>query len=178
MSHLTMSDLYVPEGVTVMFSGKNILIKGKFGELKSKVHDDINVDYQDNYLIFSSSKKRVNSRSLIGTTRSLLNNMLIGVTNRFRKTLQLVGIGYRFFIKKDNVVDLFLGFSHVIHYKLPEGISIKSSVQNEIIVIGIDKHLVGKTASDIRSCRPPERYKGKGIRYLNEVVLIKEAKKK
>ncbi|MCR3755008.1 MAG: 50S ribosomal subunit protein L6 [Candidatus Westeberhardia cardiocondylae] len=177
MSHLTKSNLFVPSDIKVIMCNKKIIVKGKYGELKIKIHNSVNVDYNNNYFVFSGKSGNCYSRSLIGTTRSILRNMLIGVSNYFYKTLQLVGVGYRVLLK-DRIIVLHVGFSHSINYSLPEGIIAKCTNQNEIMLQGIDKQLVGQVAADLRSYRIPECYKGKGIRYLNEIVLIKEAKKK
>ncbi|MCR3754666.1 MAG: 50S ribosomal subunit protein L6 [Candidatus Westeberhardia cardiocondylae] len=177
MSHLTKSSLFVPPNIKVVLYDKKILIRGKFGELMIVIHNAVNVKYVNSSFIFSQNKGYYNSRALIGTTRALLSNMLIGVMKGFTRSLQLVGVGYRV-ILKEGILSLFVGFSHVVNYVLPQGIVAKCPNQNEIILIGADKQLVGQVAADLRSLRIPERYKGKGIRYVHEIILLKDAKKK
>ncbi|CUX95717.1 50S ribosomal protein L6 [Candidatus Mikella endobia] len=178
MSRVAKTPIKIPAGVEITFQGKNILIKGNKGELIGTINEYINVQYDNNQLFFAPNRKTdTNSWAIAGTTRALINGMVIGVTHGFIKKLQLVGVGYRVTIK-DNIVNLSLGFSHLINYNLPVGITAECPIQTEIIIKGANKQLVGQVAADLRNFRRPEPYKGKGIRYADEIVRIKETKKK
>lgn len=176
MSRIAKIPIIIPNDVRIKINNQNILIQGNNGQLSYNIHKDINIQYIYNKLIVTPQNNN-NNWSLAGTTRALLNNMVFGVTNGFSKKLLLVGIGYRVTIK-DNIIILALGFSHLIYHKLPIGIVATSVNQNEITLTGVDKQLVGQLAADIRAYRSPEIYKGKGIRYAEEIIRIKETKKK
>ncbi|CUX97087.1 50S ribosomal protein L6 [Candidatus Hoaglandella endobia] len=177
MSRVAKVPIAISVGIDVKINGQIISIKGKKGELTRTIHEAVDVQHINNKLIFTPREGHANGWLLAGTTRSLLNSMLIGVTNGFTKKLSLVGVGYRATIK-NNVVNLSLGFSHSIDHKLPAGVTAECFNQTEIVLKGSDKQLVGQVAADLRAYRRPNPYKGKGIRYADEVVYTKEAKKK
>jgi large subunit ribosomal protein L6 len=167
----------IPTGVEVLLNGRDISIKGSKGSLDLTIHDLVEIKQEDNLLLFSAANNGKKSNALAGTFRSLVNNMILGVSNGFEKALQLQGVGYRA-QSQGKKLNLTLGFSHPIEYSIPEGIEIETPSQTEVLVKGIDKQLVGQVSAEIRAFRPPEPYKGKGVRYVNEYVKRKEAKKK
>ncbi|CAJ0991558.1 50S ribosomal protein L6 [Sodalis praecaptivus] len=177
MSRVAKAPVVIPAGVEVKLNGQDISIKGKNGELTRTIHEAVDVQHADNQLTFAPREGHDNGWALAGTTRALLNGMVIGVTNGFTKKLQLVGVGYRAAVK-GNVVNLSLGFSHPIDHQLPAGITAECPSQTEIVLKGADKQTIGQVAADLRAYRRPEPYKGKGVRYADEVVRTKEAKKK
>ncbi|GAA3595297.1 MAG: 50S ribosomal protein L6 [Gibbsiella quercinecans] len=177
MSRVAKAPVVIPAGVEVKLNGQVISIKGKNGELTRTVHDAVEVKQEANALTFAPREGFANAWALAGTTRALLNAMVIGVTEGFSRKLQLVGVGYRAAVK-GNVVNLALGFSHPIDHQLPAGITAECPSQTEIVLKGADKQAVGQVAAEIRAYRRPEPYKGKGVRYADEVVRTKEAKKK
>ncbi|WP_395496499.1 50S ribosomal protein L6 [Arsenophonus endosymbiont of Lipoptena cervi] len=177
MSRIAKIPVSIPDDVEVTLNGQEIIIKGKNGTLNRTVSKAVKIKYFNNQLIFIPRKEFYNSRAQAGTARSLLNSMVIGVTKGFIKKLLLIGVGYRATIK-DDVINLSLGFSHIINYKLPKGIIAKCPSQTEIVLEGLDKQVIGQVAAELRSYRVPEPYKGKGIRYEDEVVRNKESKKK
>jgi large subunit ribosomal protein L6 len=174
MSRVAKNPIKVPTGVDINISGSQLNVKGPKGNLELNLYPGISFDVNDGeYLVKSDDEKDV---SMAGTFRALVNNMVIGVSTGFQKKLQLVGVGYRAQIQ-GNKLNLALGFSHPIEYAAPEGIKLEAPSQTEIIVSGCDKQKVGQVAAEIRSYRPPEPYKGKGVRYADERVVRKEAKK-
>lgn len=177
MSRVAKAPVVIPAGVEVKLNDQVISIKGKNGELTRTINDAVEVKYADNALTFGPRDGFVDGWAQAGTARALLNSMVIGVTEGFTKKLQLVGVGYRAAVKGD-VVNLSLGFSHPIDHKLPAGITAECTSQTEIMLKGADKQLIGQVAAELRAYRRPEPYKGKGVRYADEVVRIKEAKKK
>jgi len=177
MSRVANQPVEIPAGVEVKLSAGQILVKGGKGQLQMPVHSAVEVKQKENVLTFSARDGSKLSHAMSGTTRALVNNMVTGVTNGFEKKLQLVGVGYRAQCKGKTVV-LSLGFSHSVEYKLPSGVTAEAPSQTELLVKGIDKQLVGQVAAEIRDFRRPEPYKGKGVRYANERVRRKEAKKK
>lgn len=177
MSRIAKIPVVIPAEVEVKLNGQDISIKGRNGVLNRTIHDSVNVQLTDNQLTFAPRKGYANGWALAGTTRSLLNGMVIGVTDGFTKKLQLVGVGYRAAVK-GNVVNLSLGFSHSIYHQLPAGITVECPSQTEIVLKGADKQIIGQVAADLRAYRRPDPYKGKGVRYADEVVYTKEAKKK
>jgi len=177
MSRIAKSPVELPAGVEFKNSNGELTIKGKNGELTSELFECVNVELNDNVLSFSPKDTSKKSVALTGTQRSIINNMVVGVTTGFEKKLELRGVGYRTQVKGKSL-NLTLGFSHPVNYDIPEGITIETPSQTEITVKGCDKQLVGQVAADIRDYRSPEPYKGKGIRYLGEHVVMKEAKKK
>jgi large subunit ribosomal protein L6 len=176
MSRIAKAPITVPAGVEVTVNGQDIKVKGKNGELTRTINAAVEVSLNDN-VITTAPREVVNAWAQAGTARALINNMIIGANEGFEKKLQLVGVGYRAAVK-GKVLDLTLGFSHPVNFEIPEGITIEAPSQTEIVVKGADKQLVGQTAANIRSYREPEPYKGKGVRYADEYVRRKEAKKK
>lgn len=177
MSRIANKPVEIPSGVEVKVNGQSIAFKGKNGELALDVNDKVNVKQEDNALLFSGKENVDNSVAMAGTMRSLANNMVIGVNSGYEKKLELVGVGYRASVQ-GNKLDLTLGFSHPVKYDIPADIKIETPSQTEIIVRGADKQKVGQVSADIRAFRPPEPYKGKGVRYSDERVVRKDAKKK
>lgn len=177
MSRVANSPVSLPSGVEATINGQNVKIKGSKGTLEFDVHSLVEVAQQDGALVIKARNESKPSRSLSGTTRALLNNMVIGVSAGFERKLQLVGVGYRAQLQGKKL-NLSLGFSHPVEYEAPEGITFEAPSQTEIVIKGIDKQVVGQVAAEIRSFRPPEPYKGKGVRYSDENVRRKEAKKK
>lgn len=177
MSRIAKAPVFIPAGVEVKRNGKDISIKGKNGELLRNINEAVDIQHADNQITFSPREGYANGWAIAGTTRALLHNMVIGVTDGFTKKLELVGVGYRATVKR-NVVNLSLGFSHPINHQLPEGITAECPSQTEIVLKGADKQTVGQVAADLRAYRRPEPYKGKGVRYADEVLRTKEAKKK
>ncbi len=175
MSRVAKSPVLVPAGVEVKLDGNSMSIKGGKGTLSINIHETVGVQVQDGVVTFDV--KDGSSWAHAGTARALVNNMVVGVTKGFEKKLELVGVGYRA-KAAGKVLNLTLGFSHPIDYELPEGVVAETPSQTEIVLRAADKQLLGQAAAEIRSFRPPEPYKGKGIRYSDERVLRKEAKKK
>ena len=177
MSRIANKPVEILSGVEVNISGQTITVKGKQGTLSMDLHDTVSVNQEEGVLKFSANDDSKGSVAMTGTMRSLANNMVTGVAEGFSKQLQLIGVGYRAQVQ-GNVLDLSLGFSHPVKYAIPEGISIECPSQTEITVKGADKQKVGQVCAEIRDYRPPEPYKGKGVRYADERVIRKEAKKK
>lgn len=175
MSRVAKSPVEIPNGVSVTLNGQFLSVKGSVGKLDLNIHDDIEVIHEANVLRFAPKQK--DNWAMAGTTRALASNMVTGVSVGYQKTLELIGVGYRA-KAAGNVVNLTLGFSHPIDYSLPEGVSAETPTQTTIVIKGVDKQVVGQVASEIRGFRPPEPYKGKGVRYAGEQVHRKEAKKK
>ncbi len=177
MSRVANSPVSIPSGVTVTLNGQEITVKGSKGELKNSVHSAVEVKQDDNVLTFTPREGVADARAFAGTMRSIVNNMVVGVSDGFEKKLQLVGVGYRA-QAKGKTLSLTLGFSHPVDYEVPEGITIETPSNTDVVVKGADKQLVGQVAANIRAYRPPEPYKGKGVRYVDEYIRRKEAKKK
>ena len=175
MSRIGNSPITVPSGVEVKVDGHNITVKGPKGTLTRDVHKDISLEINENTIKVTRKDNEPKTRSLHGLTRTLINNMIIGVTQEFSKELQINGVGYRV-QKQGNDLNLTLGYSHPVIFEAPEGINFDVPNANTIIVRGIDKELVGQTAAVVRSKRPPEVYRGKGIKYADEVIRRKEGK--
>jgi len=175
MSRVANNPVQLPSGVEVKISGRGLSVKGGKGTLELSLVEGIQVSQDDNVLTIAYDSDKL--KAMAGTTRSLLNNMVFGVTEGWEKKLVLNGVGYRAKATGKSV-NLTVGLSHPVDYKLPEGVTAESPSQTEVIVKGIDKQAVGQAAAEIRSFRPPEPYKGKGIRYADEYVRRKEAKKK
>lgn len=177
MSRVAKSPIPVPKGVEVSVSGNLVKVKGGKGELSRVLHDLVSVSQNDEVLEVNVNGDSKEAWAQAGTARSLLHNMVIGVSDGFVKKLQLNGVGYRA-ESKGATLNLTLGFSHPVVYQVPQGVEITTPSQTEIIVTGVDKQIVGQAAANIRAFRPPEPYKGKGVRYSDENVRRKEAKKK
>ena len=177
MSRIANAPVEIPSGVEISLNGSEISVKGTKGTLTRTVHSDVEVTQEGTVLKTAARNAAKQTLALAGTTRALLNNMVIGVSQGFEKKLTLVGVGYRA-KAQGSKLDLTLGFSHPVAYPVPEGIKIETPSQTEIVVSGVDKQVVGQVAADIRAFRPPEPYKGKGVRYTDEHVVRKDAKKK
>ena len=176
MSRVAKNPVKLPQGVEIKLDGQALSVKGAKGTLELSLHPTVEVVQEDGELRFAARAGSPNM-AMAGTTRALVNNMVIGVSQGFERKLQLVGVGYKA-QAKGQVLNLALGYSHPIDYQLPEGVSAETPSQTDIIIKGIDKQLVGQVAAEIRDFRRPEPYKGKGVRYSDEVVRRKEAKKK
>ena len=177
MSRVAKSPVQLPKGVDIKQSGQGLTIKGGKGTLELQIHNSVEVKIEDNVLSFAARDGAQSSKALAGTMRALVNNMVTGVSEGFTKKLVLNGVGYRA-KATGKVLNLTLGFSHPIDYELPEGVSAETPSQTEIVLSCADKQLLGQAASEVRAFRPPEPYKGKGVRYADEYVRRKEAKKK
>jgi len=175
MSRVAKNPIQLPSGVEIKLDGSDLTVKGSKGTLALSIVDGVQVSQDDNVLTFSFSGDKF--KAMAGTTRSLVNNMVKGVSEGWEKKLVLNGVGYRAKVT-GNSVNLTVGLSHPVDYQLPEGVSAESPSQTEIVIKGIDKQAVGQAAAELRSFRPPEPYKGKGIRYADEHVRRKDAKKK
>jgi large subunit ribosomal protein L6 len=175
MSRIGRKPIQVPKGVDVKIEDKEVMIKGAKGTLKFGVLPFISVDIGDGQIHVSRAADEKRDRAAHGMTRAILNNMVIGVSQGFERVLEIIGVGYRAQMQGKNLV-LALGFSHPVEVSPPDGIELAVDGPTKIIVRGIDKQLVGQTAADIRAYRPPEPYKGKGIRYANEYVIRKAGK--
>ena len=172
-----LNPLDIPAGVEVNINNDVINVKGSKGAMEHKLHNSVEIKKDDNVLTLIPRENVPNSGAQAGTARSLLNSMIVGVTAGFEKKLELVGVGYRAKAEGKSV-NLTLGFSHPVNYALPEGITAETPSQTEIVIRGVDKQRVGQVAADIRAFRPPEPYKGKGVKYAGEHIVRKEAKKK
>jgi large subunit ribosomal protein L6 len=181
MSRIAKSPITIPDDVEVSQSGGVLTVKGKLGEMTMNVHSSVTINNTDNVLTFlpaeTTKDEERNAWAQAGTARANTFNLIKGVTEGWEKKLTLIGVGYRA-QAKGKVLNLTLGFSHPVNYNLPEGISVDTPSQTEVIVKGIDKQKVGQAAAEIRAFRPPEPYKGKGVRYTHEQVVRKAAKKK
>jgi len=176
MSRVGKSPIPVPDGVSIELSGRVVRVRGPQGKLERPIPGEITVRQEDSTLVVERPDDQRQNRALHGLTRSLVNNMVVGVTSGFTKELEIVGVGYRAVAKGPNQLELALGFSHPVNVEAPEGISFEVPIATRILVKGIDKELVGQVAANIRSIRKPEPYKGKGVRYAGERVLRKAGK--
>lgn len=177
MSRVAKSPVSLPKGVEASLSNGLLTIKSSKGSLELNVNEKVNVDIADGVLSVAAKTNEKFSRAMSGTVRSLIQNMVTGVTDGFEKKLELVGVGYRAQVK-GKILNLTLGFSHPVDFEIPEGISIEAPSQTQLVVKGINKQQVGQVAANIRAYREPEPYKGKGIKYADEIIRRKEAKKK
>ncbi|WP_295576950.1 50S ribosomal protein L6 [uncultured Lamprocystis sp.] len=177
MSRVAKAPITVPKGVMVEIAGQSVKVQGTKGSLEWTVHPTVSVQLADGVINVSPAAEQPQAWAMAGTTRAVLNNMVVGCGTGFTRKLTLVGVGYRAQAKGD-LLNLSLGFSHPVDYPVPGGIKIETPSQTEIIVSGADRQRVGQVAAEIRAYRPPEPYKGKGVRYADEDVLRKEAKKK
>ncbi|ADK17113.1 MULTISPECIES: 50S ribosomal protein L6 [Clostridium] len=176
MSRIGKLPIAIPSGVTFTVTPDNVVtVKGPKGQLVKAMRKDMNIAVEDNSIVVKRNNDEKESRALHGLTRALINNMVIGVTEGYAKTLELVGVGYRAQLQGKKLV-LNLGFSHPIEVEAVEGITFETPAPTKVIVKGIDKELVGDVSADIRNWRRPEPYKGKGIKYENEVIRRKEGK--
>jgi large subunit ribosomal protein L6 len=177
MSRVAKAPINVPAGVEISVSGQDVKVKGKVGELAINVNPAVEVVVSDNVVSTTPREGFADGWAQAGTARANINNMVTGVSAGFEKKLLLNGVGYRAAVKGD-VLNLSLGFSHPVEFKVPAGVTVEAPSQTEVVVKGASKHLVGQVAANIRKYREPEPYKGKGIRYSDENVRRKEAKKK
>lgn len=175
MSRIGRKPIQVPSGVTVNLNGNQIKIKGPKGDLEFSFHPNITVNYQDNLIEVSRPDDQKESRSLHGLTRALIQNMIKGVSEGYKKILDIVGVGYKAELKGNNLL-LSMGYSHSIYFIPPDGIKLETPTPTQIVITGINKQLVGQVAAKIRSFRKPEPYKGKGIKYSTEVIRRKAGK--
>ena len=171
-----LTPIAIPKGVDVSINGQDVNVKGSKGAMSHTMHRMVSVEKKDNELVFTPGSE-TGAIAQTGTVRSLLKSMMVGVSDGFEKKLELVGVGYRA-AAQGKTLNLTLGFSHPVNYAVPEGITIETPSQTEIVVKGTDKQKVGQVASEIRAFRPPEPYKGKGVKYAGEHIVRKEAKKK
>jgi large subunit ribosomal protein L6 len=175
MSRVAKNPVDLPSGVEVKMSGRNIQVKGPKGELSLNLHPTVDMVHEDNQIRLAASTGD-SAMAMAGTMRALVSNMVTGVSVGYEKKLTIVGVGYRA-QAQGNSLNLSLGFSHPVVYQIAKGVSVETPSQTEIVVSGTDKQLVGQTAAEIRRFRPPEPYKGKGVRYVDEQVRRKQAKK-
>ncbi|MBY0379273.1 MAG: 50S ribosomal protein L6 [Burkholderiales bacterium] len=177
LSRLAKLPLNIPAGVEVIVDGSNVKVKGSLGQMEFTFDDTVEIIKQDNVITLQTRAETKFAKALSGTIRAVVSNMINGVSKGFEKKLTILGVGYRAAVAGDNL-NLSLGYSHPVVFKAPKGIKIETPSQTEILIKGYDKQLVGQVAAEIRSYRAVEPYKGKGIRYANETVILKETKKK
>ena len=177
MSRVARKPVAIPAGVEVTLAADRIEMKGAKGRLQLALHPDVEVTREGDTLRCAPRGSGKRANAMAGTMRALIHNMVTGVTQGFEKRLTLVGVGYRA-QAQGQTLNLTLGFSHPVNYPVPEGITVETPSQTEVVVKGVDKQRVGQVAAEIRAFRPPEPYKGKGVRYADEQIVLKEAKKK
>ncbi|AWI75816.1 MAG: 50S ribosomal protein L6 [Betaproteobacteria bacterium HGW-Betaproteobacteria-13] len=177
MSRVAKNPVAIPSGVEVTISAAEIAVKGPLGVIRQALSSAVTVERDGDNLVCKAREGVVNAGAMSGTVRSLVNNMVTGVTKGFERKLNLVGVGYRAQAQGDKL-NLSLGFSHPVVHQLPAGVKAETPTQTEIVIKGIDKQQVGQVAAEVRAYRAPEPYKGKGVRYSDEVVVLKETKKK
>jgi large subunit ribosomal protein L6 len=177
MSRIAKFPVTLPKGVEATLAASAVSIKGPLGTLTQPLRSDVTVEKDGDTLLFKTLKETTEADAMSGTLRALVANMVLGVTKGFEKRLTLVGVGYRAQAQGDKL-NLSLGFSHPVVHAMPKGIKVETPSQTEIVIKGLDKQLVGQVAAEVRAYRSPEPYKGKGVRYSNEQVVLKETKKK
>ena len=177
MSRIAKAPIELPSGVDVSIAGQDVTVKGKNGMLSISLNNAVAVNQAENVLTFEPREGASDGWAQAGTARAIVNNMVTGVASGFEKTLTLIGVGYRAQVQGSSV-NLSLGFSHPVVYNLPQGVTAEAPSQTEIVLKSADRQLLGQVAAEIRALRPPEPYKGKGVRYSDEYVRRKEAKKK
>lgn len=177
MSRIAKSPIILPAGVDVKIDASDVIVSGSKGSLSKTLNDMVAITLSDGVVSVAPKGHEKNAWAQAGTARSIISNMVQGVSEGFEKKLLLVGVGYRA-QSQGKTLNLTLGFSHPVHHELPDGITVETPTQTEIIVKGVDKQVVGQVAAEIRGYRPPEPYKGKGVKYADEYILRKEAKKK
>ncbi|WP_313950663.1 50S ribosomal protein L6 [Accumulibacter sp.] len=177
MSRVAKKPIILPQGVAVEVSAEGVSVTGPLGTLQVAGHPAVGIEVADGVVQCKPVSGVAQANALSGTLRAVVANMVTGVSKGFERKLNLVGVGYRAQAQGD-VLNLTLGFSHPIAYKLPKGVTATTATQTEIVIKGIDRQQVGQVAAEVRAYRPPEPYKGKGVRYVDEVVVIKETKKK
>ncbi len=176
MSRIAKKPIEIPAGVEVKLDGKRIVVQGPKGSMALDIHRNVTVSQRGNALLLNPESNAIDV-AMVGTVRSLINNLVTGVTRGFERKLELVGVGYRAQVQ-GNKLNLTLGYSHPVNYVIPEGVTINTPSPTEVFVLGMDKQKVGQVAAEIRAFRPPEPYKGKGVKYADEQIMRKEAKKK
>jgi large subunit ribosomal protein L6 len=177
MSRIGKNPVDLPEGVDVAIVGQQITAKGKLGEMSFIFSDDVDICREENQVLIKPRGTSIRARKMWGTARAVINNLVVGVSKGFSRNLEINGVGYRAQVQGSELV-MQLGYSHEVRHTVPAGISIKCPDQTHITIEGVDKQKVGQTAAEIRAYRPPEPYKGKGIKYADEYVRRKEGKKK
>ena len=177
MSRIGKEPVSIPANVEVILSSSEVSIKGPLGKLQRDLNSDVIIERDGDTLLVKVANDSRQANAMSGTMRSLLANMMQGVTSGFEKKLSLVGVGFRAQATNE-ILNLTLGFSHPIIHKMPEGVKVETPTQTEVLIKGIDKQKVGQVAAEVRAYRKPEPYKGKGVRYTDEVIIMKEAKKK
>ena len=177
MSRVAKNPIVVPAGVEVTLGAANVSVKGPLGVMSQNLLRDVKVEREGDVLLCKATSGSREANALSGTMRALLANMVSGVTKGYERKLSLVGVGYRAQVQGENL-NLTLGFSHPVVYQLPKGVKAETPSQTEIVLKGVDKQQIGQVAAEIRAYREPEPYKGKGVRYADEVVILKETKKK
>lgn len=177
MSRVAKNPVLLPAGVEVKIADGSIVVKGPLGSATHSLSNSVEIKLDKNQLTFAATDETKHARAMSGTLRALLNNMVHGVSKGFERKLTLVGVGYRAQAQGD-ALNLTLGFSHPVVHKMPAGVKVETPSQTEIVLKGVDKQQVGQVAAEVRAYRSPEPYKGKGVRYSDEVVVLKETKKK
>lgn len=177
MSRVAKNPVVLPSGVDATIGAGQITVKGPLGTLTQALGNAVSVEREGDALVCKAREGVPNARAMSGTVRALVNNMVIGVSKGFERKLTLVGVGYRAQAQGDKL-NLTLGFSHPVVHQMPAGVKVETPTQTEILIKGIDKQQVGQVAAEVRAYRQPEPYKGKGVRYADEVVVLKETKKK
>jgi large subunit ribosomal protein L6 len=176
MSRVASVPISIPAAVEVQVNGQTVTVKGKNGSMEWNVHNEVGVVLDDGQLKIKAKNESISAVAMSGTSRALLNNLVIGVSDGFERRLSIVGVGYRAQLS-GKVLNLSLGYSHPINFEIPDDITIETPSQTEIVVKGMDKQRVGQVAANIRAYRKPEPYKGKGVKYSDEQIVRKEAKK-
>lgn len=177
MSRVAKNPVVLPAGVEVAVDAGVVSVKGPLGALTQKLHPSVALERDGGQIKVQAVAGGVNANAMSGTVRALLNNMVVGVSKGFERRLNLVGVGYRAQAQGDKL-NLTLGFSHPVAHQMPAGVRVETPTQTEVVIKGVDKQQVGQVAAEIRAYRSPEPYKGKGVRYSDEVVVLKETKKK
>jgi large subunit ribosomal protein L6 len=177
MSRIAKYPVALPKGVEATLAAEALSIKGPLGTLSQRLSEDVKIEKDGDKLVFKALDDSDEANAMSGTLRALAANMVVGVTKGFEKRLSLVGVGYRAQAQGDKL-NLTLGFSHPVVHAMPKGVKVETPTQTEIVIKGLDKQLVGQVAAEVRAYRAPEPYKGKGVRYANEQVILKETKKK
>ena len=177
MSRIANYPVVLPKGVDASISSELVSVKGPLGSLSQSVSQDVRIERDGDKLLFKAANDSRQANAMSGTLRALVANMVEGVTKGFERKLTLVGVGYRAQAQGDKL-NLSLGFSHPVVHSMPKGVKVETPTQTEILIKGFDKQVVGQVAAEVRNYRPPEPYKGKGVRYANETVVLKETKKK
>ncbi len=177
MSRIAKFPVTLPKGVEATLAAEALAIKGPLGTLSQRLRSDVSIEKDGDKLVFKALEDSDEANAMSGTLRALAANMVLGVTKGFEKRLTLVGVGYRAQAQGDKL-NLTLGFSHPVVHSMPKGVKVETPSQTEIVIKGLDKQLVGQVAAEVRAYRSPEPYKGEGVRYSNERVILKETKKK